>query len=488
MDHAYIDTADNLTHHKLTVLVVDDEAQFRQTLSERLELKGFLALAVSSGVEAIDIVKHRRVDLAIVDMRMPDMDGLVTIAKLKELAPGLRTLLLTGHGAEKLRQATEALDAAYFEKDDMARFWEFINHVRNEPGVYIIAPPTRDQGMSVEQMELIAARQVLDNRRSMAAMPEPPLAHPLIGQTPDMQKLKSDIAKVAALDCTVLILGETGTGKELVARNIHEQSPRSEARFLAVNCGSFSPELLSNELFGHERDAYTGARTRKKGVFEAASNGSILLDEIGDTPLAMQVQLLRVIQEKSVIRVGGAEEIPVDVRILAATNQSLKQKIEQGQFREDLYYRLNVVTLRIPPLRDRRDDIMPLCSFFLAKFNRAFGKQVERFDDEVVDILLNYAFPGNVRELENIVERAVILSEDWAVTRKNLPQRFQNSPTRLPAEQTEGFLTLAELEDRYIQKVLKALDGNRNEASKTLGISRASLWRKLKRMEEDNPK
>jgi transcriptional regulator with PAS, ATPase and Fis domain len=290
---------------------------------------------------------------------------------------------------------------------------------------------------------------------------------------------------VAALDCTVLILGETGTGKELVARTIHEASNRNRERFLAVNCGSFTPDLLSNELFGHEREAFTGASRGKQGVFEAASGGTIMLDEVGDTPPSMQVQLLRVLQEKTVTRVGGTTEIPVDVRVLAATNVSLKQRVKAGQFREDLYYRLNVFTVRIPPLRERADDVELLGSFFLNKYNRAFRKQVEGISEEVLGLLNAYHFPGNVRELENVIERAVIVCDGGLVLPRHLPERFRRLEAAASRTRTD-FVSLAELERGYIRQVLEATGGNKSETAKILGINRASLWRKLKRYDEDD--
>lgn len=466
---------------KPKVLIVDDDQAFRKTLLERLELKGFDAAEAASGPDALQTARHQRIDFAVVDMRMPGMDGLVTIEKLKEINPSMRSVLLTGVGSEKLKEASEALEASYFEKNDMPAFWEFLSRMQQGPGMIVFAPQGGRQGFNLEDMEVMAAKQALD-RQANAGDSFSDHTPRLIGQTPAMQELKQTIDKVAALDCTVLILGETGTGKELVAKRIHGLSNRRKGRFLAVNCGSFSSELLSNELFGHEREAFTGANRSKPGVFEAASNGTILLDEIGDTPMPMQVQLLRVLQEKVVMRVGGTKETPVDVRILAATNQSLKKKVEQGVFREDLYYRLNAFTLRIPPLRERRDDIPPLASYFLSKFNREFGKELDGFDSEVMQLLKHHSFPGNVRELENIVERATILCDKGTIRREHLPERFQNAAA--PSGSSEsGFLSLAELEEQHIMNVLKALGGNKNQAAQTLGISRASLWRKLKQIE-----
>ena len=342
--------------------------------------------------------------------------------------------------------------------------------------------------LKTEELEMHAARQTLGRRLSLNDLDPSSLflesrGQKLIGETPEITELKKNIRKVASLDCTVLILGETGTGKELVARAIHMLSPRKERKFTAVNCGSFTEELLSNELFGHEKEAFTGALHRKRGVFEATSGGTILLDEIGDTPLSMQVKLLRVLEDKNIIRVGGTDEIPIDVRVLAATNQSLKKKIEDGEFREDLFYRLNAFILRIPPLRERKDDIPLLSSYFLDKYRKEFGKEIRGISDEVLSIFMQYAFPGNVRELENAIERAVIMCEGNALKKDHLPQRFFQAQQPVGREKKD-LVTLAELEKQYIIELLKATKGNKSEASRILGINRASLWRKVKEMDE----
>ncbi len=478
------------------VLVVDDEADFLDSLSERIRLRGMDPIVASNGPAALSVARARHIDLAVVDLKMPEMDGLVTIAKLREINPHLKTVLLTGQGNEKERQASEALTSGFYEKNNMNDFWSFIRQFQNQNGVIILAQqpastmPGFDDLMESEQIEMAAAGKLFASstlHSEANPLKQQPVGPRLIGETPVMQDLKNNLAKVATLDCTVLIRGETGTGKELVAKAIHRLSPRANKKFLAVNCASFSQDLLSNELFGHERDAFTGASRLKKGLFEAAEGGSIMLDEIGDTPLAMQVQLLRVLQEKTIIRVGGTEEIPVDVRVLAATNQSLQRKSEEGAFREDLYYRLNAFVLRIPPLRERREDIPLLCSYFLEKYRREFKKDIERFSGDVLEIFMQHPFPGNVRELENAVERAVILCEDKIIQPNHLPKRFQVAPQPVPpAIVPDTLMTLAELEDEYIRKVMNATGGNRNEAAEILGISRSSLWRKLKRLDEEN--
>jgi len=302
----------------------------------------------------------------------------------------------------------------------------------------------------------------------------------LIGNSPDMEILRKMIDQVAVSDSSVLILGETGTGKELVARTIHNMSLRADKRFLAINCGAFSEELLANELFGHEREAFTGAKNIKRGLLETARGGTVFLDEIGDMPLSMQVKLLRVLQERVMMRVGGVEEIPVDIRIVAATNKNLKQEIECGTFRQDFYYRLNVITLHVPRLADRKDDILLLSLHFLRKFAKLQGKDVARISDEAAKILLSYEYPGNVRELENIMERAVTLSNGRTIENRHLPVDLQQLAFRVRRPQKE-FLTLDENERDYIIWVLKQVDDNKTKAAEILGIDRVSLWRKIKR-------
>jgi len=488
----------------ITILLVDDEKKFLNSISERIRLKGFEPLLALSGEEAVEIAKSKNIDIAIVDHKMPGMDGITTITKLKEIYPDIKTVLLTGYGNEKIREAAEALDTAYFEKDEMRNFWNFIKKFSSKTGMIIINPPSGEKDMAAsavdfdlvtdqrplktEELEMHAARQTLERRLPLNDLDTSSVffesrGQKLIGETPSILELKKNIRKVASLDCTVLILGETGTGKELVARAIHMLSPRKERKFTAVNCGSFTEELLSNELFGHEKEAFTGALHRKRGVVEATSGGTILLDEIGDTPLSMQVKLLRVLEDKNIIRVGGTDEIPVDVRVLAATNQSLKKKIEDGSFREDLYYRLNAFILRIPPLRERTDDIPLLSSYFLDKYRKEFGKEIRGIADEVLSIFMKYAFPGNVRELENAIERAVIMCEGNALKKEHLPQRFVQVKQSIGRDKKD-LVTLAEMEKQYIIEVLKSTKGNKSEASRILGINRASLWRKVKEMDE----
>ena len=291
---------------------------------------------------------------------------------------------------------------------------------------------------------------------------------------------------MAPADCTVLILGETGTGKELAARALHVESGRSSKRFLAVNCASLTEELLAHELFGHEKAAFTGANATKKGLLEAADGGTFFLDEIGDMSLGMQASMLRVLENRTLLRVGGTREIPVDVRIIAATNKDLRQMVEEGSFRKDLFYRLNVITVTLPPLRERPDDIPLLATFFLGRSAAAFDKQIAEIDDRALELLMKHSFPGNVRELGHIMERAVVLCNGTVITTDHLPPEVVEAAPSAPCHDAgrtcrDSIVSLEENERRYLAWVMEQSGGSTSRAAKLLGLNRGSLWRKLRR-------
>jgi two-component system response regulator AtoC len=300
----------------------------------------------------------------------------------------------------------------------------------------------------------------------------------IIGNSKAMHEVFRMIAKVAPLDCTVLIQGESGTGKEMVARALHRRSARSQRPFVSFNCGGFTEELITNELFGHEKGAFTGATEHKIGLLEAAHTGTIFLDEIGEMPISMQVKLLRFVQERALLRVGGVKPLPVDVRLLAASNQDFKEMVKTGIFREDLYYRLNVILITLPPLRSRLDDIPLLVRHFLKKYSSALGKGVKSISSEVLEILSQYPFPGNVRELENIIERSVALSDGSEITTRDLPSDLRE--LSMSSLEAQTLMTLEEKERLYIQEVLKKTHNKKNLAAEILGVPRTTLWRKLK--------
>jgi DNA-binding NtrC family response regulator len=442
-----------------SVLIVDDEEIARENLEHVLKKENLRTVAVENGLKALQELKKNEFDLVLTDLKMEHMDGMQVLEKVKEMSPETEVIVITGYAT--VSSAVEAMQKGAYH--------------------YLPKPFKLDEVRILVQKALekrLLQKELTELRRLMRHQKGVPL---IIGKSPKMQALRETIDQVAPADCNVLILGETGTGKELVAKSIHELSPRAPKRFLAVNCGAFTEDLLANELFGHEKEAFTGARKGKEGLLETASGGTVFLDEIVDMPLSMQVKLLRVLQEKKLIRVGGTEEIPVDLRVLAATNKDLMREVKQGHFRQDLYYRLNVISLRVPPLAERKDDIPLLCRHFLQRFSEAQGKNVEEISDEAMEILMSYEFPGNIRELENIVERAVTLARDNTIEPRHLPADLQKLTLRMQRHPQREFLTLEENEKEYILWVLQKTQGNRTRAAEILAIDRASLWRKIKR-------
>ncbi len=445
------------------ILIVEDELIARENLEHILQREGYNTVAVDCGAKAFQELEESEFDLVMTDLRMQQVDGMQVLERTRDLYPETEVIMITGYAT--VSSAVEAMQKGAYHY--LAKPYK-IDEVR-----ILVQQALERRSLKQEVIEL---RQQIQSQKGI------PL---LIGKTPKMEALKNLMAQIAPTDCTVLILGETGTGKELVAKAIHHLSPRSDQRFLAINCGSFTEELLAHELFGHEKEAFTGARGVKKGLLEVATGGTILLDEIAEMSLSMQVKLLRVLQERTFFRVGGTTEIPVDIRILAATNKDLKKEIERGAFRQDLYYRLDVITLEVPPLSERKDDIPLLSQHFLEKFSEAQGKQVEKISNEVIDILINYAFPGNVRELENIIERAVTLASGSTVGMSHLPADLREQRFDIQRRPKSELLTLEENEKEYIGWVLNQMDGNKTRAAEVLGIDRVSLWRKLKRYNMD---
>jgi DNA-binding NtrC family response regulator len=446
------------------ILIVEDELIARENLEHVLKKEGYDTVAVESGALGFKELEKQEFDLVMTDLRMQQVDGLQVLERTKELYPDTEVIMITGFAT--VSTAVEAMQKGAY-------------HYLPKP--YKIDEVRILVGKALEKRSL--RQEVTELKRQVQSQKAVPF---LIGKSPKIELLKKTIEQIAPSDATVLILGETGTGKELVAKAIHHLSPRADNRFLAINCGAFSEELLANEIFGHEKEAFTGARGVKKGLLEAASGGTILLDEIGDMPPSMQVKLLRVLQDKTLMRVGGTTEIPVDIRVLAATNKDLKGAVDTGNFRQDLYYRINVVTLQVPTLVERKDDIPLLCQHFLEKFSEAQGKKIDKVSDEVMGVLGNYEFPGNIRELENIMERAVTLCSSGAIEMQHLPLDFHQPHFQVQRHQRREFATLEENEKEYISWVLKQVNGNKTKAAEILGIDRVSLWRKLKRYDLTN--
>lgn len=477
------------------VLIVDDEPKFLESISERIRLKGFIDLPAASGEEALSLARQRGVDLAIVDQRMPGMDGITTITKLKEFNPDIRTVLLTGYGSDKLREAAEAVEAGYFEKDEMRQFWSFIRQYIEKSGQVVVDPDTGQISLmvagqdSVRQSEPAAVSlpnaRIFNARRILSPMTQ------LIGETSHIIELKKNIRDVAALDCSVMIIGEQGTGKKTVAKAIHSLSPRKDGLFIAFDCSAVEDDLLSRELFGDPAgDSTTGdssppsSANRKRGVFEIACGGVVLLERVDKTSPAIQEKLLRLLETGVISGGGGADnvhQIPLDVRILTTADRDLSANVADGVFPETLYERLNAVTVRVPPLRERINDLPLLSNYFLDVYRKEFGKNIRSFAEDVGGVLQHYPFPGNVRELEDVIKHAVIMCESDQVEKKHLSDRFREASASVSTGNTKDLVTLAELEDQYILKVMKATGGNKSETARILGINRASLWRKLKK-------
>ncbi|MBI5520647.1 MAG: sigma-54-dependent Fis family transcriptional regulator [Desulfovibrio sp.] len=444
------------------VLVVDDEEIARENLAHALARSGYEAIAVGDARGALAELGKKPYELLLTDLKLgdrSDTDGIGLMERARKLHPALEVVVMTGYAT--IPGAVEAMNRGAFS--------------------YLAKPLNLDEvrALAAKAIEKSRLRQeVQELRQRLRDRNTPPL---LVGKSTAMAALLKTIARVAPTASTVLLLGETGTGKELVARTIHQQSQRAGRRFLAVNCGAFSEELLAGELFGHEKGAYTGAMERKAGLFEAADGGTLFLDEVGEMTPAMQVRLLRVLQERKLMRVGGTADIPVDVRVIAATNKDLAAEAEAGTFRLDLFYRLNVITLRLPALAERREDIPLLARHFLIKYSETLSREVRELSPEALELLLAYPFPGNIRELENLMERAVVLCDGRTVEPQHLPPDLQRDQARLKTSRHGGLATLEENERQHILWVLEQCEGNKTRAAEILGIDRASLWRKLKR-------
>jgi DNA-binding NtrC family response regulator len=447
------------------ILVVDDEAIARDNLVFVLKKDGYFPLVAEDGQQAIDILRQQEVDLVLTDLRMKGRDGMAVLAEAKNLWPSTEVVVITGYAS--VDTAVEAMRHGAYH--------------------YIAKPFKINELRAIVDKALeknLLRKEIYSLRQRVAA--EAGATSRIIGQSQKIQALRETIHQVAQLDCNVLIQGETGTGKELVARTIHELSPRAKHRFVAFNCGAFSEELITSELFGHERGAFTGAGKIKKGLLELAENGTVFFDEVGELPLSMQVKLLRVLQERTLLRVGGTEEIPIDVRVLAATNKDLKKEAEEGSFRTDLFYRLDVLAINVPPLSERRDDIPLLASHFLAKHTRP-GRVVPRLGVETAQQLMRYEYPGNIRELENIVQRMLLYCDGEVVEPRHLVADLQEGMTVAVRSNRQSWPPLEEHEKQYIMEVLDEVEGNKSAAAKILGIDRVSLWRKIKRYGLEHP-
>lgn len=438
----------------MRILVIDDEAHQRELLADYLRKKKHDVTAAADGQEGVDCLKNEGAEAAFVDMRMPRMDGLAFIKKGLELYPDLAIVVMTAYGT--VESAVEAMKAGAFD--------------------YLLKPIDLEHlGMIIEKIQN-NIRLIAENRYLKRKLQEFDRPEGIIGESKIIEKLLSDVARIAQSDATVLIRGESGTGKELVARAIHFASPRAQGPFLAINCTSLPETLLESELFGHERGAFTGAVSRYLGRFELANKGTIFLDEIGDISQSIQAKLLRVLETKSFQRLGSGKDITSDIRIVSATNRDLETAIEDGKFREDLYYRLNVVPVNIPPLRERREDILPLVEHFITTYNRKNNKHISGITPKAKDLLLNHSWPGNVRELENMIERAIVLSVEDVIDIAEIDPFTKSRKSELS---TGEDLNLDKIEKHTIIQALKKTGGSLKEAAELLGIHRNTIRLKI---------
>ena len=434
------------------MLVVDDEDIVRESLCDWLSSVGYKVLTAKCAEEALGIIKHKKIKIMIADLIMPGMNGIELMKKARAIVPTISTVIITAHGTVQTA-ITAMKEGAY----------DFIEKPFCPEKVELIIRNLVEHHNLIE--ENISLRQKVEDRHNFEG---------IIAKSPKMMKIFELIKTVAPTNTTVLITGESGTGKEIIARAIHHQSQRRNKPFIVTSCAALPETLLESELFGYEKGSFTGAVEQRKGKFEAADTGTLFLDEIGEIDSNTQVHLLRALEEKKITRIGSNEEIEVNVRIIAATNKKLRTLIEQEKFREDLYYRLNVVTVDLPALRARREDILPLAEHFLKKYAKENDRPVRSFSAEVVEFMLNYDWPGNVRELENMIERGVVLSKDKAITLAEFPQELTN-----PA-QSKG-KTLEALERNHILKVLDETGSNIARTARILGIHRMTLYNKLKK-------
>jgi len=439
------------------ILVVDDDTAHRMMLHAVLSDEGYTVAEADDGTTAVNTVKEEFYDLILMDVRMTEMDGIEALEEIKKISPGIPVLMMTAYPS--VSPAVKAIKLGALD--------------------YLTKPLDTDE-LRLRIAKLLGHHMLKEENQQIKTRLSNTSG--LIGNSEKMQNLFETLALVAPTDTTVLILGESGTGKELIADAIHANSERAEKPLVKVNCAALPETLLESELFGHEKGAFTGATSRRKGRFEVADGSTIFLDEIGEIPVSVQVKLLRVLQEQQFEPVGSSKTMTVDVRVIAATNRNLEEEIVQGRFREDLFYRLNVFPIHVPPLRERKEDIQQLAQFFLTKYNEKHKRQIKGFTPRVLDLFMRYNWKGNIRELENTVERSVILCREDYITSQHLPAPIQALTGELEPEapEIEAGITLKEMEKQLIISTLKQHDGNRTKTAEALGISRRSLQMKLK--------
>jgi two-component system response regulator HydG len=440
------------TNNKEKILVVDDAPDTLEVLQRNLTSKGYIVFTAPDVISAIKILESTLVDLVITDLKMPKVSGLELVRHVRENFKDTEVMMITGYAT--INGAVKAVKSGAEE--------------------YLTKPFTDDELFEAVQRVLDKLYVRRSSEKKTSALPSS--SHGFIGESEAMRKVFGAIAKAATISATVMVSGESGTGKELVARAIHYSSPRASAPFIPVNCGGIPEGLLESELFGFVKGAFTGANESRAGFFQTAEGGTIFLDEISETSIAMQVKLLRVLQDKEVCMVGASRSRKVDVRILVATNKDLLGLVKKSAFREDLFFRLNVISIVLPPLRERGNDILLLAQHFAAKFAGELGRQAPKFTNNALHVLKNYYWPGNVRELENVIQRLVVMTDSEIIDIPDMPGHM-----RFSAMRESGFnRTLAEVESEYVRNVLASIGGNKTRAAEILGIDRKTLREKLK--------
>jgi DNA-binding NtrC family response regulator len=448
-----------------SILVVDDEEVMRDVLGSLLRQAGYEVALAENGPEGLALARRSSFDAAVVDVMLPEMGGLELLEELKRLDSDLVVLMITAFAS--VETAITAMKKGAFD--------------------YVTKPFKHEELLHILRNALHQRRLTDENRQLRTALRDQGRFMEIVGKSPKMQQVFQLVSQAAPSRSTILVVGESGTGKELVAKAIHANSARRERPFVVVNSGSLPPDLLESNLFGHVRGAFTGAVYAKKGLFELADKGTLFFDEIGNIPLETQAKLLRVIQEREFMRLGGVETLKVDVRVVAATNVDLKRAVEEGRFREDLYYRLNVIAIQLPPLRQRKEDIPALVQHFVDKYARENGKEVEGVAPEALQVLMDYDWPGNVRELENVIERGVVLATSTRIGRELIPDHIKSTPVfhiphvTVPPEGISLREVIASFERRLIESTLEGTGGVQKDAARLLGLKPTTLNEMIKR-------
>lgn len=450
---------------KFKILIIDDEQSIRDIFSLLLEEKGYLVETAETGRDGLSRARKFLPDAILLDMNLPDTTGIEVLSKIKKSLPRTEVIIITAFGT--IKNAIEATKMGAYD--------------------YLEKPVDNDELLLLISRALEVKRLLREVEELKSELSERYRFSNIIGTSSKMNSIFQLMEKIARVDGTVLITGESGTGKELVARAIHFNSPRKDGPFVVVNCGAIPRDLIESEFFGHTKGAFTDAKTEKTGKFELASKGTIFLDEVGELSPEAQVKLLRALGEKEIVKIGGTKTIPIDVRIIAATNQNLEEREKKGDFREDLYWRLAVLSLHLPPLREKKEDIPLLCEHLIQKYNQELNREIKGITDQALEYLTHYSWPGNIRELESVIYEAIVLSDSFFVEEKNLPMRLKSTEAEKEGVLFESDRPLNEeiqsitekVEKKLIKKALQEAGGNKTKAAQKLGISRKTLFNKM---------